>query len=112
MTIQVTPKKVNTTLTLVSLIYFILIVPIVPVEFNLLQSLGLEKAAFWSHVFYSAYWWIYAVNFIIYVATMKNYRKIYLVFLRDMALVAGARQLASHPKLDYLPQKCVWTLKS
>ena len=98
----------NVTLVMVALIYFILIVPLVPVEFNLMG----EDPAFWSLVLYSAYWWIYAVNFVIYVATMKNYRKIYLVFLRDMALVAGARQLASHPKLDYLPQKYVWTLKS
>ena len=105
MTIQVTPKKVNTTLTLVSLIYFILIIPIVPVEFNLLQSLGVEKAAFWSHVFYSAYWWIYAVNFIIYVATMKRYRSIFMIFLRDMTQLLGVTKLASHPRLAHLPQK-------
>ena len=107
MTIQVTPKKVNTTLTLVSLIYFILIVPIVPVEFNLLQSLGVEKAkaAFWSHVLYSGYWWIYAVNFIIYVATMKRYRSIFMIFLRDMTQLLGVTKLASHPRLAHLPQK-------
>ena len=86
---------------MVALIYFILIVPLVPVEFNLMG----EDPAFWSLVLYSAYWWIYAVNFVIYVATMKNYRTVYLVFLRDMAHLVGATKVAADPRLDYLPKR-------
>ena len=65
----VTKEAVERLLVMLALIYFILIVPLVPVEFNLIG----EDPAFWSLVLYSAYWWIYAVNFVIYVATMKNY---------------------------------------
>ena len=91
-------KKVNITLMTVALTYFILIMPMLPVEFNLLDN-------YYSIVIYSAYWWIYAVNFVIYIATMKNYRMIYLVFLRDMADLLGATKFSSDPRLDYLPQR-------
>ena len=96
---QEASKKVNITLMTVALTYFILIMPMVPVEFDLLNS------DYYSIVIYSAYWWIYAVNFVIYIATMKNYRMIYLVFLRDMADLLGATKFSSDPRLDYLPQR-------
>ena len=96
---QEASKKVNITLMTVALTYFILIMPMVPVEFDLLNS------DYYSIVIYSAYWWIYAVNFVIYIATMKNYRMIYLVFLRDLADLLGATKFSSDPRLDYLPQR-------
>jgi len=99
-------KKVNITLMTVALTYFILIMPMLPVEFNLLENLS--DPAFYSIVIYSAYWWIYAVNFVIYIATMENYRTVYLVFLRDVAHIVGAKKLASDPRLDYLPQRSGW----
>ena len=86
----------NITLMTVALTYFILIMPMLPVEFNLLDN-------YYSIVIYSAYWWIYAVNFVIYIATMKNYRTVYLVFLRDVAHCVGATKVAADPRLDYLP---------
>ena len=70
----------------VALTYFTLILP---VEFNLLDM--------W------AYWWIYAINFVIYIATMKNYRTVYLVFLRDIAHIVGATKLASDQDLTTCP---------
>ena len=97
-------KKVNITLMTVALTYFILILPMIPVEFNLLDMWG-SPPAYYSLVIYSAYWWIYAVNFVIYIATMKNYRTVYLVLLRDIAHVVGATKLASDPRLDYLPNR-------
>ena len=97
-------KKVNITLMTVALTYFILILPMIPVEFNLLDMWG-SHPAYYSLVIYSAYWWIYAVNFVIYIATMKNYRTVYLVFLRDVAHCVGATKVASDPRLDYLPRR-------
>ena len=91
-------KKVNITLMTVALTYFILIMPMLPVEFNLLDN-------YYSIVIYSAYWWIYAVNFVIYIATMKNYRTVYLVFLRDVAHLVGATKVASDPRLAHLPHR-------
>ena len=82
----------------VALTYFILIMPMLPVEFNLLDN-------YYSIVIYSAYWWIYAVNFVIYIATMKNYRTVYLVFLRDVAHLVGATKVASDPRLAHLPHR-------
>ena len=100
---QEAPEKVNITLMTVALTYFILIMPMLPVEFNLLDNLS--DPAYYSIVIYSAYWWIYAVNFVIYVATMKNYRTVYLVFLRDVAHLVGATKVAADPRLDYLPHR-------
>ena len=94
----------NISLMTVALTYFILILPMIPVEFNLLEVWG-SHPAYYSIVIYSAYWWIYAVNFVIYIATMKNYRTVYLVFLRDIAHIVGATKLASDPRLDYLPRR-------
>ena len=95
---QEASKKVNITLMTVALTYFILIMPMLPVEFNLLDN-------YYSIVIYSAYWWIYAVNFVIYIATMKNYRTVYLVFLRDVAHLVGATKVASDPRLAHLPHR-------
>ena len=101
---QEASKKVNITLMTVALTYFILIMPMLPVEFNLLEKWG-SHPEYYSIVIYSAYWWIYAVNFVIYVATMKNYRTVYLVFLRDMAYLVGATKVGADPRLDYLPKR-------
>ena len=100
---QEVSTKVNITLMTVALTYFILIMPMLPVEFNLLENQS--DPAYYSIVIYSAYWWIYAVNFVIYIATMKNYRTVYLVFLSDVAHIVGAKKIASDPRLDYLPHR-------
>ena len=55
----------NITLMTVALTYFILILPMIPVEFNLLDMWG-SHPAYYSLVIYSAYWWIYAINLIWY----------------------------------------------
>ena len=94
----------NISLMTVALTYFILILPMIPVEFNLLEVWG-SHPAYYSIVIYSAYWWIYAINFVIYIATMKNYRTVYLVFLRDVAHLVGATKVASDPRLAHLPHR-------
>ena len=92
----------NISLMTVALTYFILILPMIPVEFNLLEVWG-SHPAYYSIVIYSAYWWIYAINFVIYIATMKNYRTVYQVFLRDIAHIVGATKLASDQDLTTCP---------
>ena len=42
-----------------------------------------------STVLYSWYWWMYACNFVIYVATNEDFRDIYTLFLGDL-LGAGS----------------------
>ena len=102
--VQEVTKKVSITLMTVALTYFILTLPMIPVEFNLVDIWGSDPA-FYSLLIYSAYWWIYAANFVIYIATMKNYRTIYMVFLRDVVNVLGATKVASSPRLEYLPKR-------
>ena len=70
--------RVHLTLTLLSLAYALFTVPLVPVELgNLLDP-------FQAMVLYSWYWWMFAVNVLIYVATSEDFRKIYKLFLIDL----------------------------
>ena len=32
------------------------------------------------------YWWMYAINFILYVATLQGFRTAYITFLNDLHL--------------------------
>ena len=80
----------------VALVYFLLNAPMVPLEFNFLDMIVASGSReVWSLVIYSCYWWMYAANTLIYLATMPNYRTIYRILLRDAALKVGATNLAS-----------------
>ena len=54
-------------------------IPIVPVE------LGGLLNPFWAMVIYSWYWWMYAINVIVYVFTSRDFRNVYAVFMHDMS---------------------------
>ena len=66
------------TLLVLSVAYTVFTIPILPVE------LGGLLTPFYSMVFYSWYWWMYAINVIIYVATSKDFRDVYAIFLKDI----------------------------
>ena len=94
---QVSSREINLSLMTVAFVYFILNAPMVPLEFNLLDVwVAAGTAELWSLVIYSCYWWIYAANTLIYLATMAKYRTIYRILLRDAALALGATSLASY----------------
>ena len=69
--------RMNTLLVTLTICYVIFTVPLVVVEL-----LGLH--AFYSMLLYSWHWWMYAINFFIYVATSKDFRSVYQRFLCDM----------------------------
>ena len=71
-------RRVHLTLSLLSLAYALFTVPLVPVELgNLLDP-------YQAMVLYSWYWWMYAINVLIYVATSEDFRKIYKLFIVDL----------------------------
>ena len=39
---------------------------------------------FWAMCIYSWYWWIYAINVVVYVVTSKDFCSVYSIFLRDL----------------------------
>ena len=51
--------------------------PLVPVHLGLIDPS-------YSLVIYSWYWWLYAINVIIYVIVSKDFREIYRIFFRDV----------------------------
>ena len=59
--------------------YTLFAIPIVPVE------LGGLLNPFWVMVIYSWYWWMYAINVIVYVFTSRDFRNVYAVFMHDMS---------------------------
>ena len=84
--------------------YAIFTAPILLVELdNLLEP-------FESMIFYSWYWWMYAINVIIYIIASKAFREIYNVFLNDIYKSTVLRAQA------YLMQKAgtarSWSLNS
>ena len=65
------------TLLVLSLAYLLFTLPLLPVKLGVL-------GAYQSMILYAFYWWMYAVNFFIYVTTSKNLRRVYKVFLGDV----------------------------
>ena len=88
--------NINVTLLTLTLAYFLFTFPEVPLEFGLLDAyLEEDQAAFVSLCISSWYWWVYASNLLIYVATTRDFRTIYRVFLADMSIKCGAHSLAA-----------------
>ena len=77
--------KIQLTLLLLSLSYAVFTIPLLPVE------LGGLLSPFYSMVFYSFYWWMYGLNVVIYVATSRDFREMYRIFLQDMFAVTVVR---------------------
>ena len=76
---QVNSTRLNITLLTLSMAYTLFAIPIVPVE------LGGLLNPFWAMVIYSWYWWMYAINVIVYVFTSRDFRNVYAVFMHDMS---------------------------
>ena len=69
--------RLNITLLTLSMAYTVFAIPIVPVELGFVNP-------FWAMCIYSWYWWMYAINVIVYVVTSKDFRSVYSIFLRDL----------------------------
>ena len=88
---KINPARMNTLLVTLIVCYVVFTIPLVVVEL-----LGLE--AFYSMLLYSWHWWMYAINFFIYVATSKDFRSVYQLFLSDI-LESGTNILRRHKAL-------------
>ena len=84
----INPARMNTLLVTLIVCYVVFTIPLVVVEL-----LGLE--AFYSMLLYSWHWWMYAINFFIYVATSKDFRSVYQLFLSDI-LESGRNIVRRH----------------
>ena len=83
----INPARMNTLLVTLIVCYVVFTIPLVVVEL-----LGLE--AFYSMLLYSWHWWMYAINFFIYVATSKDFRSVYQLFLSD--ILESVRNIVRH----------------
>ena len=84
------------TLLTLALAYFLFTFQQLPVELGLFDiNLQPETSAYVSLCISSWYWWIYAINFLVYVATTQVFRTIYRLFLGNMATKCGAHSLAA-----------------
>ena len=104
-------SRVNQTLLILCASYLAFTIPLIPVEFGILKvNMDPERAAFWSQVIMAWYWWIFGVNFFIYVASTPVFRTIYRVFLGEVATKLGATGLATR----ILPEteEGSWTIKT
>jgi len=72
-----TTSKNQTMLVVLSLSYAIFTGSLIPVE------MGMQMDVFWYLVCYSWYWWMYPVNVFIYIVTDRDFRKVYMLFLKD-----------------------------
>ena len=88
----INPGRMNALLVALILCYIVFTIPLVVVEL-----LGLE--AFLSMLLYSWHWWMYAINFFIYVATSKDFRSVYRLFLSDI-LESGGKIVRRQQQTD------------
>ena len=89
-------SRVNRTLLILCTSYLAFTLPLIPVEFGVLEThLGPESATYWTQVILAWYWWIFGTNFFIYVSTTPVFRTIYRLFLGEMMLKLGATSMAA-----------------
>eukprot|EP00092_Neocalanus_flemingeri_P011188 GFUD01012052.1.p1 GENE.GFUD01012052.1~~GFUD01012052.1.p1 ORF type:complete len:386 (-),score=63.12 GFUD01012052.1:152-1309(-) len=91
---SVDATHINVTLLALSISYCLFTLPVLPIEFGLLDTYFPENTAFYSLCIMSWYWWIYASNFLIYVVTTQDFRTIYRLFLGDLAFKLCANNFA------------------
>ena len=72
------------TLLTLSVAYTVFNIPMLPVE------IGGILGPFHSMIVYSWYWWMYAINVIIYVTISKDFRDVYKLFFKDVDEVTVA----------------------
>jgi len=76
---QVPTGQIQRALLVLSLAYFLFALPVLVIE----NTDGLNEVH--SLYAYSWYWWMYAINFILYLLTLKDFRTIYRLFFNDVA---------------------------
>lgn len=75
---QVPTGQIQVTLLVLSLAYFLFALPVLITE----NTNGNEILSIYA---YSWYWWMYAINFILYLITLKDFCAIYTLFFNDVA---------------------------
>eukprot|EP00090_Calanus_glacialis_P001278 TRINITY_DN10896_c0_g1_i1.p1 TRINITY_DN10896_c0_g1~~TRINITY_DN10896_c0_g1_i1.p1 ORF type:complete len:373 (-),score=30.35 TRINITY_DN10896_c0_g1_i1:134-1252(-) len=75
---QVPTGQIQVTLLVLSLAYFLFALPVLLIE----NTKGRTELNSLSA--YSWYWWMYAINFILYLITLKDFRTIYCLFFNDV----------------------------
>lgn len=90
---QVDSGKLNRTLILISFSYTILCLPIVLIDTIGLWGLDEETVIFWTVVIYSFYFWIYAINFIVYLLSLKDFRRMYISLFCDLKSCLFAEEI-------------------
>jgi len=87
--------SINRTLLTLSLAFILFTSPSLPLDFGFLDSyLEGDKSALASLCFSSWYWWIYAINFLVYSATTQDFRIMYRLFMADTCIKFGAGALS------------------
>ena len=79
---QIPVGKIQITLACLSFSMILFTLPVLVIE-----NISLEDEDFVYLCAYSWYWWIYAVNFMLYVATLSDFRKLFLQILNDIGLI-------------------------
>ena len=78
---QIPVGKIQITLACLSFSMILFTLPVLVIE-----NISLEDEDFVYLCAYSWYWWIYAINFMLYVATLSDFRKLFLQILNDIGL--------------------------
>ena len=84
---QIPVGRIQITLTCLSFSMILFTLPVLVIE-----NTSLEDEDFVYLCAYSWYWWIYAVNFMLYVATLSDFRKLFLQILNDIGLIVFPNQ--------------------
>jgi len=84
---QVPTGQIQITLLVLSLAYILFALPVLVIENtnNLKEVIHLTA--------YSWYWWMYAINFILYLITLEDFRGIYKLFFSDVTQMLQAQVL-------------------
>eukprot|EP00088_Acartia_fossae_P059581 TRINITY_DN7083_c0_g1_i12.p1 TRINITY_DN7083_c0_g1~~TRINITY_DN7083_c0_g1_i12.p1 ORF type:complete len:554 (-),score=74.19 TRINITY_DN7083_c0_g1_i12:102-1763(-) len=76
--------EINSALWLLAISYFIFTAPLVVVEWLEVTELPDYVVMMATIIGYNWYWWIYAINFIVYIVSLEDFRTMYWLFLSDV----------------------------
>merc|ERR1719270_1658759 len=79
---QVPFGQIQVTLLVLSASYVLFALPVVIIE-----NINISDADFVSLCVYSWYWWMYAINFLLYVTTLSDFRRLYKQLLSDFNII-------------------------
>jgi len=75
--------SINRALWILVVSYLIFAAPLVAIEWLEVTNLEDHHIAWATIVGYNWYWWIFAINFIVYLASLEDFREMYAIFLSD-----------------------------